>query len=473
MYDEEDLPEPFVSLHMRKVARALARAFLHGESVAAELQARGAVALGRKWPWLKQLARATLEEFGTPLRADQHDKLQQWILEFPAFALAFESATPPQIRAWFTFHPVMGQSPTALARTLKGALPALHTAGDLASWLQLTPCELDWFADVAGWGSKSSVPKLLHYDCHWHAKARGGWRLIEAPKSRLLAIQRKILHGLLDLIPAHEAAHGCVPGRSIVSNASLHAGSQTLLRLDLRDFFTSIQASRVHALFRTLGYPAEVSRYLTGLTTHCVSHGVLRTMPTNEYASVQATRDARLDARKYLQRHLPQGAPTSPALANLCAYRLDLRMAGAAEECGARYSRYVDDLVLSCSTPSRPHARRIALMAYTIILEEGFAPNVRKTQIMSRAQAQRVTGLVVNDKVNVPRKDYDLLKATLTNCVRYGPATQNRESRADFRAHLLGRVSHVQQMNPSRGQRLHALFERIEWSGSPAIDAGI
>jgi hypothetical protein len=477
-YDDDDVPAQVVSQRMRVVARALTRAFLHGESTAAQLQARGAQALGHKWPWLKTLARATLEEFDAPLRADQHDSLAQWILAFPDFALAFESATPPQVRAWFIFHPVMTQPPAALARVFERAfaaqqLPILHTPGDLARWLELTPGELDWFADTGGWGSRSRVQELVHYDCHWRAKKRGGWRLIEAPKSRLLAIQRKILHGLLDRIPVHAAAQGCVPGRSAIGNAALHVGASTVLRLDLSDFFTSIRASRVHALFRTLGYTVEVSRYLTGLTTHCVPYAILRTLPAQEYANPSLIRAAQREARRYLQRHLPQGAPTSPALANLCACRLDLRLAGAAQECGARYSRYVDDIVFSGEAISRAHANRIALMAATIILEEGFAPNARKTRIMSRAQAQYVTGLVVNERPNVPRAEYDLLNATLTNCLRHGPATQNRAAHSDFRAHLLGRVSYVRQVNAARGQRLQALFERIQWNSDCAGDAGI
>jgi hypothetical protein len=200
---------------------------------------------------------------------------------------------------------------------------------------------------------------------------------------------------------------------------------------------------------------------------------VLRRLPAAVYATQAQLRAEKAEARKYMERHLPQGAPTSPALANLCAYRLDLRLAGAAHECGARYSRYVDDLVMSCATPSRAHAARIALMAYTIIIEEGFVPNARKTRIMSRSQAQCVTGLVVNDKPNVPRKEYDRLKAILTNCVRHGPASQNREAHADFRAHLLGRVSHVQHVNPLRGERLRALFARIQWNCEPPAVAAV
>jgi hypothetical protein len=76
---------------------------------------------------------------------------------------------------------------------------------------------------------------------------------------------------------------------------------------------------------------------------------------------------------------------------------------------------------------------------------------------------QRVTGVVVNAHPNVGRDVYDLLKATLHNCVRHGPAAQNRAGHSDFRAHLAGRVAHVTMLNPARGDRLQALFDRIAW----------
>jgi RNA-directed DNA polymerase len=288
--------------------------------------------------------------------------------------------------------------------------------------------------------------------------------LIEAPKERLREIQKKILHGLLDKLPVHEAAHGCVRGRSTRTHAQAHAGAAVLVHMDLSDFFTSIRASRVHALFRTLGYSQEISRSLTGLLTHCTSPSILRMMPIDPVSPVPDRQAERARMRGLLSRHLPQGAPSSPALANLCAWRLDLRLAGAAKESEARYTRYVDDLVVSCPPHTRYNASRIILMVQSIIIEEGFIPHPRKTRLSTQAQAQRVTGLIVNVKPNVPRADYDRLKAILTNCVRYGPASQNRGAHADFRAHLWGRVSYVRQMSAARGARLAAVFGRIDWA---------
>ena len=95
---------------------------------------------------------------------------------------------------------------------------------------------------------------------------------------------------------------------------------------------------------------------------------------------------------------------------------------------------------------------------------EGFALNHDKTRIMRRGGCQRITGLVVNQHLNVPRADFDALKATLHNCLRHGPERQNRDGHADFRAHLDGRITWVENVNPRRGLRLRRMFENIQWS---------
>jgi RNA-directed DNA polymerase len=102
-------------------------------------------------------------------------------------------------------------------------------------------------------------------------------------------------------------------------------------------------------------------------------------------------------------------------------------------------------------------------MVYSIVLEEGFVPNFRKTRVMPRAVCQHVTGLVVNSHPNLDRAEFDRLKATLTNCARHGPASQNRAGVAQFRSHLLGRVAFCEQVNAARGKKLRCLFEAIDW----------
>jgi retron-type reverse transcriptase len=162
-------------------------------------------------------------------------------------------------------------------------------------------------------------------------------------------------------------------------------------------------------------------------------------------------------------RHLPQGAPTSPALANLVAYRLDRRLAGLAAACGVTYTRYADDLTFSGGEELRRAWQRFARRVTLIAAEEGFRVNRGKTRVIGRAARQTVTGVVVNVRPNVARAEFDRLKAILTNCAKHGPATQNRENVPDFRAHLVGRVAHVAAVNSVRGRKLWGLFDRIAW----------
>jgi hypothetical protein len=224
-----------------------------------------------------------------------------------------------------------------------------------------------------------------------------------------------------------------------------------VLRFDLQDFFSTVHAGRIHALFKTLGYSTAVARALTALCTTATPEAWLRAEPRLAWPQRQRLRDP----------HLAQGAPTSPALANLCAFALDARLTGLAERFGARYSRYADDLVIS--GPASLPTRTIAAWVAAIAEDEGFAVNPRKTRSLGAAQRQAVCGIVVNFRPNLPRAEFDRLKATLHRCVVEGPSGQNRDGHADWRAHLQGRVAWAAQLNPGKAARLKALLDRIDW----------
>jgi hypothetical protein len=327
-------------------------------------------------------------------------------------------------------------------------VPALATLRDLADWLGLATGDLDWFADVRG--MNPSEGPLSHYRYAWIPKAYGA-RLMEIPKPRLREVQRRILRGILDLVPVHDAAHGFRKGRSCRTYVEPHIGRELVLHMDLRNFFPGIPAPRIHALFATLGYPEAVARALTALCTNAVRMSVARrgTMSWSE-------------AKQLGVPHLPQGAPTSPALANLCALRLDIRVAGLARALDAHYTRYADDIAIS-GGELRRRALGVETHLCAIAIEEGFAVNHRKTRAMHRSHRQLLTGIVVNDKPNVRRADFDCLKAILTNCLRHGAASQNRAGRKDFRAHLAGRIAHVRSLNPPRAAKLEAIYREIDW----------
>jgi hypothetical protein len=305
---------------------------------------------------------------------------------------------------------------------------------------------------------KRTNGRLRHYHYRVLAKRFGRVRLIEAPKPRLKQLQQRILGGILNQVPAHDAAHGFRPGRSIITFATPHVGQRAVLKIDLEDFFPSISSRRVVAVFRTLGYPDEVASLLAGLCTNAAPESVWR-----ELKAESGSWQPREAQGRYSKVHLPQGAATSPALANLCAYRMDCRLSGLASSVSAVYTRYADDLVFSGDGQFERCVQRFRHHVCATVMEEGFRVHARKTRVMQQGVCQYMAGLVVNQHFNIRRGDFDRLKAILTNCLHHGPGGQNRSRHQDFRTHLDGRISFVEMVNPVRGGKLRTLFERITW----------
>ncbi len=347
--------------------------------------------------------------------------------------------------------PVMGSPPHSLPTF---QLPQLSTSADLARWLHLGDDQLAWFADLERRQGRVTRSALHHYRYRWIEKRSGSLRLIEMPKCRLKTLQRRILSGLLNRVPPHDAAHGFARGRSTLSYIEHHVGKPALLRLDLKDFFHSVPVVRIGALFRRLGYPHDVAWLLQGLTTHCAS----AEMAGPEFQRLPWARQKRL-----ADKHLPQGAPTSPALANLCAWRFDCRLQGVAERFALDYSRYADDIALSGGRELQRLAPFLQRLIGAIALEEGFEINHRKTRLLTQSRSQRLAGAVVNRRPNLPREEYDRLKATLHNAIQLGAESQNRQGHADFKAHLAGRIAYAAWLNPARAAKLQRLWERISW----------
>jgi len=336
---------------------------------------------------------------------------------------------------------------------------AIDSVPDLADALELSLGQLAWLADVRSLERTVADERLRNYRYAAVPRRSGLPRVIEAPKLRLKEIQRWILREILDHVPAHEAAQGFTRGRSVIDHAAVHTGRHAVLRLDLADFFASVSAGRVFGIFQTLGYRAAVAHALTGLTTNVVPQHVWEVVRRTAAASAPVPATFRL-GRALATPHLPQGGPTSPALANLAAFRLDRRLAGLATAAGVRYSRYADDLTFSGGRLRRSWTNLEALVG-EIARDEGFVLNAGKSTLRTAATRQQVCGIVVNATPNVPRDEYDRLKAVLHNAVRDGPAAQGLAGR---RAHLEGRIAWVASLNPARGEKLKRRFAEIDWT---------
>lgn len=438
--------------YRRSVALGLAQAMLAGPPHRAGLAARLRAATGERGSWIDALAQRIASACALSWPLQRAEALAARVLQEPAFIGAFERADVPRLVRYFLHSGKQLPPPLGLDAI---DLPALPTVGDLAAWLDIDGDTLDWFANASA-RRRHAPLTLQHYQWRWWPK-RDGVRVLEVPRARLKAVQRRLLDGVLSRVPPHEAACGFTPGRSLLDHARQHVGQAVLMRFDLRDFFGSVRAARVHALFAALGYSTAVSRALTALATSRVPEPYL--MRWRDEGLIDHEHAARLRIA-----HLPQGAPTSPALANLCAFNLDLRLAALAQSCGARFSRYADDLVISGGKGLAARRLQLEALVGAMAGEEGFALQHRKTHCATRAGAQRVCGLVVNDKPNLPRAEFDRLKAVLHRCAIEGPRAQNRNGIADWRGHLIGRVSWAAQVNPEKAERLSALLSRIDWT---------
>jgi RNA-directed DNA polymerase len=254
-------------------------------------------------------------------------------------------------------------------------------------------------------------------------KASGAVREIATPRVYLKVVQWWILDRVLT--PYAEAklpdcVHGFRPGRGTVSAARPHLGARFILNLDIRDFFGSVSISTVRSLWREMGYHAGSAGLLTGLTT--------------------------------LDGALPQGAPTSPAIANLAFTRCDLELLQYAEAHGMQYTRYADDLSFSSmDLPPPDVVRRIR----DSLLQHGFAVHPRKIRLRGPTERREVTGLVVSRKAQPSRRLRRALRA------RFHQANLHPEAFADDAARLSGWASYVNMYDPALGQRYLAIAARV------------
>ncbi len=229
------------------------------------------------------------------------------------------------------------------------------------------------------------------------AKKTGGFREISAPKPQLKRLQYWILENILNRVAVSKHSHGFVTKRNILSNATPHIAKDVVINCDLENFFPTLSYPRVKGLFKSLGYSVEVATILAILTTEAEQKEVL------------------LDGEKlYLytgKRYLPQGSPASPMISNLICRKLDKRMNGIANTLGFTYTRYADDMTFSAN--GYQNINKILYWVKKITKDEGFILHPQKTRIMKRGSCQEVTGVVVNEKPSINKKELKNFRALL------------------------------------------------------------
>jgi RNA-directed DNA polymerase len=211
-------------------------------------------------------------------------------------------------------------------------------------------------------------------------KKSGGLRSIDSPDENLKRLQRNLNSFLQSyyLCLKPESVHGFVPNFfsiekriNIIENALPHVGKKYVLNIDLKNFFDTISANRIYQLFvgKHFNYNQSVATALALLVSY--------------------------------QGKLPTGAPTSPVISNFICLELDQCLMEFSKTYGLTYTRYADDLTFSSD---QEISDLLLLMVKEIIHLNGFKVNNKKVRVKSSARQQTVTGLVVNEKVNVDRK---------------------------------------------------------------------
>ncbi len=239
---------------------------------------------------------------------------------------------------------------------------------NLARILDVSPADLRAAADAAP----------ASYQRYSLPKPDGRRRWITAPVSELKALQRRLLEKVLYTRPAHPAAHGFVPGRSIVTNARCHLRQRWIAGFDISGFFPGTRSEAVRRVLD--GYP--------------------------ELAGAAGSLALRLVC---LEDALPQGAPTSPHLANRVMIDCDVALSRGATREGLIYTRYADDLTFS--GPSLP--KDLTRQVRAVLAGAGYRLAERKTRRIGAHRCQMVTGLVVNDRLGLPRPLRRRLRAVL------------------------------------------------------------
>jgi retron-type reverse transcriptase len=322
-------------------------------------------------------------------------------------------------------------------------LPAWNSPVELAKALGVSVSRLRWLAYHA------DVDTGSHYVRFSIPKRDGSPRQITAPKPELKRVQRELLDRLLDRLTVHNAAHGFLPNRSIQTNALVHAGADVVVKVDIKDFFPSITFPRVKGLLRHAGLTEQVATVIALLCTESPRDVV-------EFSRTPGTIDTLYVATG--PRALPQGSPASPMITNAICVRLDKRMAGLARRHGFTYTRYADDLAFSFRGPKAP----VGVLLHgvkTILGNEGFVLNDKKTTVMGGGTRQVVTGLVINKRpagstsaaTRPPREVARTLRAAINNRRRGKPGKEG-ESLAQLR----GLASFICQSDPVKGQRFLA-----------------
>ncbi|WP_063498194.1 reverse transcriptase family protein [Paraburkholderia phytofirmans] len=291
------------------------------------------------------------------------------------------------------------------------------------------------------------------------------FRVICVPDPALLKTQRWIHSRILKFGRCHEASGAYSKGSGIYDVASTHCNARWLVKLDVTNFFDAILEPKVYQVFARLGYQPLMAFELARLCTRLRHDGNPKRKSKTGYRKIWTYGSS-------VVGHLPQGAPTSPLLANLVAYDLDSELFALAENANVRYTRYADDIVFSSSEKAftRSDAEGLIRGAYACLERHGLWANRAKTHVVSPAARKIVLGLLVDGPVPKLQREF---KDKLRMHIHYlhhpqiGPVEHARRRGFDnvlgLQRHLLGLAAFAMGIEPAWGRQQMDEIKRANW----------
>lgn len=300
------------------------------------------------------------------------------------------------------------------------------------------------------------------------------YRFIAVPEPSLLQVQTWIASEVLNHVPCHPASTAFAPKSRLFNAAVRHCGAQWMIKVDIRDFFESITEIDVHRVFRERGYQPLMAFELGRICTRLRDKHRDWSSPVPPRRRQKRIAYVREDI--YPRTHLgvlPQGAPSSPMLANLAVRDLDAKLASMASGFGLTYSRYADDLTFSTKDKSfgRARAHDVIGQIYRALGERGLSPNRTKTVIASPGARKIVLGLLVDGpKPRLTRNFRMKLRMHLHFVAdpKHGPR-QHAKARGfssveGLRQHLLGLIAFAGQIDPVYADRCRTQMRQADWN---------
>lgn len=295
-------------------------------------------------------------------------------------------------------------------------------------------------------------------------KRAGGYRLITAPEAPLLRVQRWIHQNILSRQTFHRASTAYAAKCDPLRNAERHAGSRWLVKIDITNFFETISERQVYHAFHRIGYRPLLAFQLARICTRIAAGSPKYRKP--RWTNKDPERHKFLKTHRI--GHLPQGAPTSPLLANLVCAPLDEELQSCAAKFQCSYTRYADDIVFSSHQLTRTAAHQIIQESSRIFGRYGFTRNKQKTHVASPGARRIVTGLLVDgDTPRLPRVFREKIEVHLfhaeTKGIREHCLRRKFRSLLGFKAHLRGLITYAEWVDEKFGALCRERFDALDW----------